>query len=304
MNPMHKDELIKKWLNNELSEEEQKAFDALEDSGFNSYLVNYAEHFKASHHSAPDDFKSFKSQYDKFNKQKQPLNNLKPLLRIAAVVIVTLGLYFTFINSSKIVHQTMASEKTTISLPDASTVQLNALSRLAYDKDSWDAKRQVTLDGEAYFKVAKGSIFDVKTSAGVVTVVGTEFNVKQRTNFFEVQCFEGIVKVVSDTIVRQLTAGHTYRILNHQFSESITSALLPEWTKNKSSFSSVPLQLVIAELERQYNVKVELNQINTSTLFSGSFTHDNLEDALKAISIPTQLQYQIETDQSVILYED
>jgi ferric-dicitrate binding protein FerR (iron transport regulator) len=46
---------------------------------------------------------------------------------------------------------------------------------------------------EAYFQVKKGQTFSVNTTDGVVKVLGTHFNVKQRKNYFEVNCFEGLV---------------------------------------------------------------------------------------------------------------
>ena len=47
-------------------------------------------------------------------------------------------------------------------------------------ENKWKNERSVNLDGEGFFKVAKGSKFDVETSAGTVSVVGTQFNVKNR----------------------------------------------------------------------------------------------------------------------------
>jgi Fe2+-dicitrate sensor, membrane component len=66
-------------------------------------------------------------------------------------------------------------------------VNLNSSSQLSYSKNKWDSKREVTLNGEAFFKVSKGSTFDVITLNGKVSVLGTQFNVKQRENYFEVK---------------------------------------------------------------------------------------------------------------------
>ena len=70
---------------------------------------------------------------------------------------------------------------------------------LKYASNKWDKKRRVRLEGEAFFKVAKGSTFTVDTKTGSVKVLGTQFNVKNRIGFFEVVCYEGLVGVtVSD----------------------------------------------------------------------------------------------------------
>ena len=41
-------------------------------------------------------------------------------------------------------------------LPDHSEVVLNADSEITYKKSNWDTNRKLELQGEAYFKVAKG----------------------------------------------------------------------------------------------------------------------------------------------------
>ena len=57
------------------------------------------------------------------------------------------------------------SQKQEISLPDNSQVSLNALSSVTYNESSWDENRELTLNGEAFFKVEKGSTFEVKTKS-------------------------------------------------------------------------------------------------------------------------------------------
>ena len=86
-------------------------------------------------------------------------------------------------------------EKTTFSLPDNSEVVLNSGSEINYKKWNWDNNRRLELKGEAYFRVSKGRRFEVQTSLGKVSVLGTQFNVKARKNRFDVVCYEGRVKV-------------------------------------------------------------------------------------------------------------
>ena len=67
----------------------------------------------------------------------------------------------------------------------------------------------------------------------------------------------------------------------------------PSWLVNKSTFESMPFSYVIKELERQYNIKVIYNSEIASTLFTGNFTHTDLNLALKTVSIPLNLNYTI-----------
>ena len=297
---MIEDDLLKKWLNDELTDAEKVAFSKQEDYALNSAIINDAICFKASEFSEVHDFNTFKNTYQNRPKVKS-MNWIKPLIRVAAMVIILLGIYFTLFNKDLVEERTLAKEKTTISLPDLSQVTLNADSEIKYSFDSWNSKRQLNLKGEAYFKVANGKTFDVNTAHGVVTVVGTEFNVKARDNYFEVVCYEGVVRVVSDTITRQLLAGDTYRILHKLFIEGKTSDVKPLWTIDRSRFKAVPLNEVFKELERQYNIKVDYKNINTTRLFTGSFAHNNLEKALFAITQPMNLTFKISSPNQVLI---
>ncbi|WP_299106026.1 FecR family protein [uncultured Winogradskyella sp.] len=299
---MTEDDLLKKWLNNELTDAEKKAFSERNDYGINQEIINKAQYFKASNFSKVDTFKTFKDAYE--NKPKaNRLNWLKPLLRIASVFLIGFGLYFTVFNSDVVEIQTLASQHSTTNLPDLSLVLVNAESELSYNKDNWESKRSVNLEGEAYFKVAKGKTFDVITDNGIVTVVGTEFNVKTRLNYFEVKCYEGVVKVVSDTIVRQLKVGETFRILNNTFTEYKTTDTEPQWTNDRSSFKGIPLTEVFEELERQYNVDVTFKNTNKTRLFTGSFVHKNLKNALISITKPMGLMFEISSSNQVLIYD-
>jgi ferric-dicitrate binding protein FerR (iron transport regulator) len=210
-------------------------------------------------------------------------------------------LYYTFFNNTITQIETAVGEKITVQLPDESQVILNALSSIEYEEKKWNEERSLQLDGEAYFKVAKGKKFDVVTESGVVTVVGTQFNVKQRSNFFEVKCFEGKVSVVSDTIKRLLQPGETYRILNQKFSEGTTTAAASKWADNMSDFESVPFKEVLAELERQYNIKITNNNVNVERLFTGGFVHDDIENALISITQPMNMTYELSSSNQVII---
>lgn len=299
---MDKDYLIKKWLKDELNDSEKEAFSKLDDAQLNIDIIENAHHFKASHFNKIDDFNSFKTHYKSTKTPFKKLNLFRPLLKIASIIVIGFSVYFLFF-TNKITHiETLAGEKTTIELPDHSKVELNALSSIEFNSKNWDDNRFLKLDGEAYFVVAKGKIFDVKTNGGVVTVVGTQFNVKQRDNYFEVKCFEGVVKVVTNNITRELLAGNTFQIINRKFTQGNTLESAPKWIQNSSEFEAVPLREVLLELERQYNVQVIFKNIDTNRLFTGSFVHNNLENALISITQPMNITYGLSASNLVIIH--
>jgi ferric-dicitrate binding protein FerR (iron transport regulator) len=153
--------------------------------------------------------------------------------------------------------------------------------------------------------VAKGSRFDVITSSGVVTVLGTQFNVKVRDNYFEVICYEGLVAVNSDNEIVELPPNYMFRIINGEvFTDSNLIDTAPSWLINESSFISIPYEQVIKEFERQYNVVITTNEVDLEQLFTGRFTHNDISLALKSISLPFNLSYELEEDQHIVLSSD
>jgi ferric-dicitrate binding protein FerR (iron transport regulator) len=299
---MNKEDQIKKWLNDELTPAERELFEQGDDFGLYQAVVNGGQQFKASNFSEPEAFNDFKSTYENKNKPAKQLDWFKPILRIASVLVIALGVYFMFFNTNITQVQTLASAQTTVELPDQSQVTLNADSEIKFSKKDWNNNRRLNLSGEAYFKVAKGKTFDVVTYQGVVTVVGTAFNVKQRNNYFEVQCFEGIVSVTSGSYTKKLLAGDSFRILNSVFTEDKSTITKPEWTSNKSTFKALPYKTVLAEIERQYDIKIITEDVDTNRLFTGGFMHDNIENALLSITQPMALDYKSNASKAVVIY--
>ena len=294
--------LIQKWLTGELSEEERKAFDALEEASFYKDIVEDASYFKASNFSEVNDFATFKDKYITETASETKVIQMQwfqPVLRIASVVVVAFGLYFAFLYNSNVQVETAFAEKTTFQLPDATQVTLNAQSEVSYSSNDWDDNREIELKGEAFFDVAKGAKFDVLTDEGTVSVLGTEFNVKQRGSLFEVTCYEGTVRVVSNGITKILKAGDDFQRINGEIITGKNRAASPSWTNSMSYFKRLPVTEVFAELERQYNVKVQAENISQEQLFTGGFGHKDLDSALKAVSEPLGLDYQILKDDMV-----
>lgn len=298
---MEKDYLLKKWLNDDLTEEERMEFEAMEDRTLDERILKEAKRFKAAQFSSAPDFTTIENQ---LNSQTTASKRqwLRPLISVAAAFVVGLGLYTLLFSNATTQIQTLASEKTTIELPDASQVTLNALSELSYKEKRWNSNRQVSLDGEAFFIVAKGKTFDVLTDQGTITVVGTQFNVKERLNFFEVVCYEGIVSVTSNGRTEQLNAGTSLRLVNGQMQLNSTVFTVPQWTKSVSDFKAVAFAEVVSELERQYAVKISFPNEKSSLQFTGGFVHDDLNNALISITQPLDLNYIIESSNQVRLY--
>lgn len=295
------EKLLHKYLNNEITEDELEQLKTSDD--FRDYL-KISELTSQMQTPAFNKDNAWKMLSEKTKKQPKVISlfNYKSLLKYAAVLvlIVTGFLYVTNLDTSV---SAAIAEKKSFTLPDQSEVVLNAGSEIEYHKNSWKKNRELTLDGEAYFKVAKGKKFDVKTNQGVVSVVGTEFNVQSRGAHFHVTCYEGKVAVAFNDNTLQLSAGDSVIIEEGEIvSQQKVSTLQPGWMFDESSFDNKPLQWVIEELQRQYTVSVSLENVDTNSRFTGAFTHTNLEAALKTICMPLGLKYTINQNGNITIY--
>ncbi|UKM65087.1 FecR family protein [Flavobacteriaceae bacterium GSB9] len=286
---MNREVLISKWLDYNLNPQELEAFKQLEDYGDLVKLNSNLQAFKAEDYDTSKELETVLSTIK--SKKQSNTHWLKPVLRIAAVLAICFGMYY-YITTLDTRISTEYAQKTTIKLPDASSVSLNAKSYLVFNKKDWKNEREVALEGEAFFKVAKGSSFKVKTSAGTVTVYGTQFNVKQRNHYFEVICYEGLVGVTHNSQETKLKPGDSFLIIDGKsIAKEKENRSEPSWLNNTSTFKSVPYKMVIAEFERQYQVNITLLGINSDQVFTGSFTHNNLDIALKSITLPLHVTY-------------
>ncbi|WP_417195459.1 FecR family protein [Bizionia sp.] len=297
---MNREELIQKWLQDDLNPQELAAFKALDDYEPLMKLSENLMHFKAPKFDESLAFETISAEISK--KQKSKTKWLKPILKIAALIAISFSVYY-YTTTLDTHITTLTAEKTTFELPDYSEVTLNAQSQITYNKKSWKNQRELTLDGEAYFKVEKGSKFNVQTTSGTITVLGTQFLVENRNDIFEVVCYEGSVQVITDHKNMVLKPGDQFLILHGKFiAREKENILNPAWLYNHSQFKSMPYKFVLNELERQYGLKVDAQTINTSVLFTGKFVHTDLDLALKAITLPLNITYTKENG-LIVLHE-
>nr|WP_321234071.1 FecR family protein [uncultured Psychroserpens sp.] len=295
---MDKENLVKKWLNNDLSNAEAETFNAMEDAKLYEEIIEEAQRFNGNISAKVG---SFDVLDDKLvAKKRTALYWVKVASSIAAILVVSFSL-FTLINKDEISSfKTNLAQNETITLPDNSIVNLNELSELEYFSSNWGENRSLNLKGEAYFDVEKGKRFDVDTDFGKVSVLGTEFNVLSRDSIFKVSCYEGLVQVTYNNNDVKLPAGTEFILISGKGTKSSIAIAEPYWLKNMSVFENAPFKEVINELEKQYNIKVQQpTELNVN--FTGAFEHNNLENALKSITKPLNLTYNIQNNNEVII---
>ncbi|NNT72117.1 FecR family protein [Flavobacterium sp. IMCC34852] len=280
---------LAKWLSGEMPENELAAFQAEPD---------FALYDKIKKYSAELETPTFNEQLVLSKILVSPKKEIKTIslmqnwfFRIAAVLVIGLGLFFTFQNFASYTEYAENGVLNTFTLPDNSEVVLNSGSEIQYKKWNWDNNRALNLEGEAYFKVAKGQKFEVNTPLGKVTVLGTQFNVKQRDNRFDVTCYEGKVKVNYKDQELVITKGMSIAFDN---GKSITipesTVQSPEWLNDELVFYQEDLKSIVSELERHFNVSLVIKNIDNSQLFTGTIPAKNIALSLEILATTYHLK--------------
>lgn len=229
-------------------------------------------------------------------------------LSIAATLIILFTIATLSYKYSTLEFISQKGSKTNIVLPDSSSIILNADSRIEYRRFGWMSDRKIKLNGEAYFSVKHGNRFSVLTEFNKnIIVTGTKFNVFARGAHFEVKCFEGSVRVETPTTKPiTLSKGKGVNIsINIEFPEQVdvdSTSMAPKWITGDYYFNNSPLNVVLDELSRQFNVTINQQGLRPeSRNYTGFFKNKNLPQALDLVCIPMGLTYQISSDSTSIM---
>ena len=226
--------------------------------------------------------------------KRRALVRFLPYAAVAAIALLLL--YFNIGGQFDTNVSVPMAQVKTVTLPDGSTANINADSKLQYDIKSWDQNRLVSLEGEAFFSVEKGSKFSVQTNKGTVEVLGTSFNVYSRKGLFEVQCETGKVSVKSAGQETILMPEQSVSVVkgNHSFNEKIEdSEKRSTWQKGIFVYEAAPIRDVVDELERQFDVKIQMDKSVANESYTGSFNKSNFENALTEVFYPLGLKYEV-----------
>ncbi len=218
----------------------------------------------------------------------------------AASVILLIGIWTYFNTPVKV--RTVAGEQKTVSLYDGTTVYMNALSELRYSRNPF-SKRDVHLTGEAYFEVTKGDKFTVHTPQGEVQVLGTRFNVLSWTDYFEVECYEGHVKVRRSDNEENLTEGIAVRSSSGSPMRTIS---LPKqekapWLEGYRHFERTALKVVFQAIENQFGYRINAAGVDQDKTLTGNIPLDRLEHSMSILSSLLQVDYEIDRDKKTVL---
>jgi transmembrane sensor len=277
---MKDDTLLARWLEGELDAAELAALE--KDPRYANFVrirSNFEQITRPQFDGAPmlEDI----LQLEKNRIRVVPLYRKSWFQTVAASIVLLVGLAFIFTRPE---NMKAANGKTVaFTLPDNSAVVLNAGSESSYSDWNWDNNRNISLDGEAYFCVAKGKKFSVNTPLGTVTVLGTQFNVKAREGRLDVVCYEGRVRVQYNGKETVLTPHQALLVENGIAKVDAMEAAKPKWIDGELEFTYEKLPAVLAEIKRRYDVEINM-ELRPAKTFSGTIPGNDIDAALKVLS--------------------
>ena len=259
---------------------------------------------------------------------------------VAAAIVALLFFFKSFpvlhVNSNQYTAQntvtTRKGSKSNIQLPDGTMVWLNADSKLTYDDNFRGEIRNVHLQGEAFFEVARDEQrpFIIHTKTIDIRVLGTVFNVKayETESNTETSLIKGSVEVsfhnnsgkkiilkpyeklkvdnkslayrtvAEGEVVPQEKQEINMVIGKIHYEKNDSMALEALWVRNKLVFDAESLEEVMRKIERWYNVKtiITVDEKSKATPYSAIFDNENLMQVMEALKTTGGFDYAIQKD--------
>jgi ferric-dicitrate binding protein FerR (iron transport regulator) len=325
------------WL--KVSEENKIFFDQITDIWHTSSSMSKAEEFDAQ--IAWNDISKILQDKPASEKLKA-LHWLKPFAAAAAILIIAfLSALLIMQKSGNIQGPEQYVEmiaplgsRSIVMLPDGTKVWLNSGSKITFSNAFGKSSRDLKLEGEAYFAVAKNKEipFVVHTSAINITALGTAFNVKayDDDDIIETTLEEGSVKIESVTKTGKVSvplilkpkqkAVFNKTGVTQTASKPVQETLKPaektvvqtksellqvdsvadtkpytSWKDSRWIFRHEKLEDLVRKLERRYDVEISFKDNSLKTYsFSGSLYDESIEQVFEAIKMIAPIEYKID----------
>lgn len=252
----------------------------------------------------------------------QPLRSgRRKFLVAAAAIVAILGAGMLWLMQpqhkqtviSMVVMHTSIGEMKEIILPDSSRVWLNAMSTLRYPQQFSGDKREVSLEGEAFFDIGKDEQRQFVVHAGNTStaVLGTAFNIAAYEPDADiiVSVMRGKVQVADAALTSGiLTPGHQIHYkpaTKEMLQETIAITDKASWVEGKLVFDEMPMAQITAALARWYHVTFEFdNEQLKYCRYTATFDKAmSLPELLDLFSQINNITYKINQDGTkVMLY--
>lgn len=211
-------------------------------------------------------------------------------------------------------------------LPDSSIVWLNSGSNLRYTEDFGHERREIYLNGEAYFNVKYDPRKPFIVHAGniVVNVLGTEFNLKAYGDEKKIEAtlINGKVQVqIADNPDKKimLIPNEKLTVVNQRFNPSgngpvslkelsfqvrkieplQTTVPVPEiaWLEDKLAFQNQRFAELAKEMERRFDIHIIFaDTLLKNERLSGVLENEDIDKIMQLLQMTTPFHYKIMND--------
>jgi transmembrane sensor len=274
------------------------------------------------------------------------------IISIAAVFCIAFFLGSVYNNNRKITGTVQSlttaynevkaplGARSEVRLSDGTEVMLNAGSSLRYSNDYNSLNRDLVLEGEAYFKVAKNVNLPLVVNAGniIIKATGTEFNVKAYSDegIIETTLAKGEVEISqkgNNDKNRILILGPSQKAIYASKTDQLTLDRIKEieplavkppkiitdkllvsaktdveqvtaWTKNKLIIRSENLESLCTKLQRKYDVTFIFRDEEVKKhRFSGVLLDETFEQVMAVIKLTSPVDYLLD-GKNVLLFSN
>jgi transmembrane sensor len=306
-------ELVAGKIHGELSDEEVAELDNLlkqeENRGILANAENLHNRLKYLPYSEKDASARSWGRITGYMQGKK-IRLLLSVSKYAAIVVLALGAGLLLNRQEKVQDVVRTSEISVplgqmshVTLFDGTEVWLNSGTTLRYESNFGEISRNVSLDGEAFFRVRPGDVpFKVRLKDSEVEVFGTSFNVVsfKEENYSEVTLVEGSVKVnmLNGLEIAQLQPSEQLTLQGDSregILKKVDTGFYMSWTEGKIVFEDECLSDVVSKLERWYNVEISFADPSIGKCrFSGTILKNKpLDQIVKAFTLllPLRIEY-------------
>ena len=300
---------IHNWL--EQSAENKMLYADLEDIWLSSGIQSNADNYHLE-----EAIQKFKTHIEKVRTTPARRINLNRILKYAAVVILVLGLPFSYYigTRSTLTDHSLTTiscaygDKSSIVLPDSSHVWLNSGSKLTFSSN-FRHGRKVTLEGEAFFDVTKDKShpFHVKTVDIEVEVLGTKFNLKAypEENSVSTTLVEGSVKISSGYQNEMIKPDQkmvfdkeSKRMTVHELTNTL---LETDWKDGRFAFRNETLAELKPKLERWFDVDIVFGDEQVKNRrFTGVLGRESILEAVSYFDRSNYVSCSIQDNKIII----
>jgi len=199
-----------------------------------------------------------------------------------------------------------AGEHLSMTLPGGSEVELNAETSFEYNPYWWFIARKTKVEGEAFFKVSKGNKFEVISVKGTTRVLGTSFNIYARNSEYKVTCVSGSVQVQAKKLREKVVLKPNQEAVlvgsnGLEVKKEVPAVQAKAWVDDKFIFTSCPLVEVFNEVERQYGVRITIEQDLNDSYTGGFDKGAGIESVLYKICRPHELSFEKKNDNTYLI---